>query len=459
MTTRLDSFLNSNGKWKRYPEYKDSGIEWLGEVPVGWEIKRLKHIAKVNLSNVDKKTKDGEEPVKLCNYVDVYNNDYITSDFSFMEATASTNQISKFSLMKGDVIITKDSESWDDIAVPAYVPADINGVICGYHLAYIKPFSEINGEYLFRSFSSPQINYQFRVEANGITRYGIGKYDVDNSIFPIPPHSEQKAIVTFLDRETSKIDSLIEKKERLIELLEEKRTALISHAVTKGLDPDAPMKDSRIEWLGKIPEGWEVKKLKYVTKKINDGTHFTPNYIDDGIPFLRVTDIQSDLIDLENVNYISKNEHNELIKRCNPEKGDLLLSKNGTIGITKVVDWDFPFSIFVSICLIKFKKKIIDPNFFSYFFNSNVVNEQIYRSSKKTSVTNLHIDKIRELFTIVPPLETQVLIIKHLDKKSHNLDSLISNIKTQIGHLKEYRTSLITSAVTGKIDVREEVAT
>jgi type I restriction enzyme S subunit len=198
-----------------------------------------------------------------------------------------------------------------------------------------------------------------------------------------------------------------------------------------------------------------VKKLKYVTRKINDGTHITPTYVDEGIPFLRVTDIQTDEIDLENVKRIPESEHNELYKRCNPEKGDLLLSKNGTIGITKVVDWDYPFSIFVSLCLIKFTEQI-DPYFFSYFFQSDIVNEQIFSSGKTTSVTNLHLDKIRELIIIVPSKTEQQKLINWLDIETKKISDLVDLTSKQIDLLQEYRTALISAAVTGKIDVRGE---
>jgi type I restriction enzyme S subunit len=191
---------------------KDSGVEWLGEVPEEWKLLKLKHIAKINLSNVDKKINEDEEHIKLCNYVDVYYNDYITSDLDFMEATASPNQIDRFALRGGDVIITKDSESWEDIAVPAYVSDDLKGVICGYHLAHIRPdYSVIDGEYLFWSLCAPCLNHQFRVEAHGITRFGLEKYCIDNSQFLVPPINEQKFIASFLDRETAKIDVLIDK--------------------------------------------------------------------------------------------------------------------------------------------------------------------------------------------------------------------------------------------------------
>jgi len=234
-------FPNGNKKqgcrWKRYPAYRDSGVKWLGAVPEGWNIRKLKHIASVKPSNVDKKTVEGEHPVRLCNYVDVYYNDYITSDLDLMKATASVVEIEKFILKEGDILITKDSESWDDIAVPAYVSSDFNDVLCGYHLAQIRPNTAIvDGEYLFRSFCAHDLNDQLRVAATGITRYGLGKYWIDNSLFLVPPKDEQRAIATFLDRETGHIDVLTTKVYESISKLREYRTALISAAVTGKID-------------------------------------------------------------------------------------------------------------------------------------------------------------------------------------------------------------------------------
>jgi type I restriction enzyme S subunit len=216
---------------------KDSGIEWLGEIPEGWEIRKLKYIASVQFSNVDKNTVEGEEPVRLCNYIDVYKNEFIKDDFEFMQATATRAEIGKFTLKQGDVIITKDSESWTDIAVPAYVTDQLQGVLCGYHLAQIRAKSQIlDGKYLFRAFASKLINYQFQVASTGITRYGLGNYWLENGLLVLPPIPEQRAIAAFLDRETARIDALIEKVETSIKLLLEYRTALISEAVTGKID-------------------------------------------------------------------------------------------------------------------------------------------------------------------------------------------------------------------------------
>jgi type I restriction enzyme S subunit len=198
----------------------------------------------------------------------------------------------------------------------------------------------------------------------------------------LPPREEQQAIARYLEQRCGKLDAVIAIKQQQIKTLDALRQSIIYQAVTKGLDDSVPLVDSGIEWLGKIPQGWHISKLKYITEQIVDGTHFTPTYVESGIPFLRVTDIQTKFIDLESVKFISHEEHTELTKRAKPEKGDVLLSKNGTIGITKVVDWDWEFSIFVSLCLIKLLPNI-DPYYFSYFFESDVVNQQLFESSKK----------------------------------------------------------------------------
>ncbi len=233
---RNDEKATSNSSFIIQPSsfpMKDSGIEWLGEIPEHWEVRKLKYIASVQFSNVDKNTVEGEEPVRLCNYVDVYNNEFITDDFDFMQATATSAEIKKFTIKQGDVIITKDSESWTDIAVPAYVADQLQGILCGYHLAQICAKGQIlDGKYLFRSFASKAINYQFQVASTGITRYGLGNYWLENGLIVLPPLPEQRSIAAFLDRETARIDALVNKVNESIDGLREYRSALISAAVT-----------------------------------------------------------------------------------------------------------------------------------------------------------------------------------------------------------------------------------
>lgn len=207
-------------------------------------------------------------------------------------------------------------------------------------------------------------------------------------------------------------------------------------------------KDSGVEWLGEVPEHWDVKKIKYISNKIIDGAHLTPTYVENGIPFLRVTDIQTKAINLDDVKFIPENEHAELKKRCNPERNDVLLSKNGTIGITKVIEWDWEFSIFVSLCLMKLKLDYINPYFFNYQFDSYSIEQQIKEGSKQTSVINLHLEQIKELIVIQPHLEEQKLIVSFLDRETAKIDDLISEQQKLIELLKEKRQAVISHAVT-----------
>jgi len=224
---------------------KDSGVEWLGEIPAHWELRRLKTIADVQLSNVDKKSVEGQESVRLCNYTDVYYNERLTAELNFMAATATREQVGRFGLREGDVLITKDSESWTDIAVPAVVAEDLPGVLCGYHLAHIRPKRECYGPFLARAFSAIGPRDQFQVAANGITRFGLSHDAIATGVFAMPPESEQRAIAAFLDRETAKIDALIAKVREAIERLKEYRTALISAAVTGKIDVTATLEELR----------------------------------------------------------------------------------------------------------------------------------------------------------------------------------------------------------------------
>ena len=159
---------------KPYPQMKDSGVAWLGEVPEHWVVRRLRNTSEMRVSNVDKHTKDDEQPVRLCNYVDVYKNERIRSGIAFMRATATTDEIERFRLRSGDVLITKDSEAWNDIGVPALVEVTQDDIVCGYHLALLRPFPErVDGGYLFHSMQSTSVAYQFHVDAKGVTRYGL----------------------------------------------------------------------------------------------------------------------------------------------------------------------------------------------------------------------------------------------------------------------------------------------
>ncbi len=411
--------------------YKPSGMEWVGDIPKHWKVHRLKHVASVQFSSVDKHTIEGEEPVRLCNYVDVYYNDFIKEGLEFMSATATRSEIARFQLRHGDVLVTKDSESWDDIAVPAYVSEELDGVLCGYHLAHIRPdLRKLIGEYLFRAFRSCGINDQFRVAANGITRFGLGKYWLDNGLFPVPPLEEQQAIASFLDRETAQIDTLIEKKQRQIELLQEKRSALISHAVTKGLYPNVKMKDSRIEWLGEIPEHWEVKRLKRFAR-LRSGESITAYEIDEtgDYPVYGGNGLRG---------FTNSYTHNGafvLIGR----QGALC----GCINYAAGYFWASEHAVVVST------KNNISTKWLGELLRSMNLNQY----SQSAAQPGLAVETIAALFLPVPPPAEQCDIADFIDCETDKIDSMIRKVDNSITLLREYRIALISAAVTGKIDV------
>ena len=250
-----------------YPAYKPSGVECLGDVPADWEIQRLRNVAEMRVSNVDKHVKEDEIFVRLCNYVDVYKNDYINGQMDFMRATATDEEVERFRLEKDDVLITKDSETWDDIGVPALVTEPAADLISGYHLALLRPRSDkLAGAYLLRALQSKGLAYQFHVEAKGVTRYGLSHAGIKSVWFPLPPLPEQAAIVRFLDHADRRIRLYIRAKQKLITLLEEQKQAIIHQAVTGQIDvrtgqPYPVYKPSGVEWLGDVPAHWEVSRF------------------------------------------------------------------------------------------------------------------------------------------------------------------------------------------------------
>ena len=218
-----------------------SVLEWLDEVPEHWEVKRLSHIAHYRSSNVDKKTVDGELPVRLCNYTDVYYKERISaSDGDFMKATASEREVEGFRLAVGDVVITRDSEDWRDIGVPALIEDSAMDFVCGYHLGIIRAGLSAYPAYLFRLMQSVAVNQQLQVAASGVTRYGLPKAAVSEALVTLPPLEEQRAISEFLDRETRTVNALVAKSRMLIERLDEYRAALIDSAVTGKIDVRDP---------------------------------------------------------------------------------------------------------------------------------------------------------------------------------------------------------------------------
>jgi type I restriction enzyme S subunit len=219
--------LNPNVKMK------DSGVEWVGEIPESWIVGKLKNYSELRISSVDKHIYEYERQVIVCNYTDVYYNEFITNELELRKGSCSDDEYNKFKLNKGDVIITKDSESPTDIGVPSLVNDDFENVVCGYHLSIIKPSkNKLVGSYLFRQLQTKRIRSYYEVCSNGITRFGLGKSSVLDTPLIIPPVNEQQEIVEYLDKHTNDIDDLVSMEQNKLELLKEYRQSLISEVIT-----------------------------------------------------------------------------------------------------------------------------------------------------------------------------------------------------------------------------------
>ena len=440
----------------RYQSYKDSGVEWLGEVPGHWNVKRLKQACHVFPSNVDKKSHDGETAVNLCNYTDIYYNETITTDMEFMAATASTDQIAKFTLRAGDTIITKDSETADDIAIGAYVPTDLPGVICGYHLSMVRPMADTNGAFVKRLFDSTYVKSCVAVRANGLTRVGLGQYEIDNLELPFPPIDEQTQIAAFLDRETAKIDGLVAEQRRLMELLKEKRQAVISHAVTQGLNPNAPMKPSGIEWLGNVPEHWEARTIAKASTKITNGFVGPTRdiLVDDGTPYIQATHIKNGRVNFDD-GYFVRPEWSAAHAKSILCEGDVLIVQTGAgtgdVGLVSANEVGYNCH---ALIIVAPDKSLLHGTFLSAVLQSTYGQEKLTSIETGAMHPHLNCGEVKFVEIPLPPLDEQTEIVAYINRTASQFDTLTAEAQRAIALLQERRTALISAAVTGQIDVR-----
>jgi type I restriction enzyme S subunit len=425
--------------WKRYPAYKDSGVEWLGEIPEGWETKRLKFISQLTM---------GQSPNSEDYNHDGYGAPFLQGNAEFgsrnPQAKIFCHTVNKYA-EKGDILLSVRAP------VGAVNEADQRYGI-GRGLCSIRA-DELLLSRVFVWFLLEVVKVQLNLFSTGSTYEAVAVTDVANLNCLLPPLTEQQAIARFLDRETVKIDTLIAKKERLIELLKEKRTALISHAVTKGLNPDAPMKDSGIEWLGKIPEHWEVRKCKHLSlikrgaspRPIDDPSFFN----DDGAySWVRISDVTASNKYLE----ISEQRLSTLGKSKSValEPGELFVSICATIGkpiITKI-------KCCIHDGFVYFPHLKENREYLFYIFSGG----ELYKGlGKQGTQVNLNTDIIGDIKLTLPPLTEQQAIAQFLDRETAKIDTLVTKTRISIDKLKEYRTALISAAVTGKIDIRENL--
>ena len=419
------------------------GATWLTALPRHWRTGRLTMLVDLRTSNVDKKTNPGESHVRLCNYVDVYKNSRITNSLPFMKAAASRVEIERFRLEVGDVLVTKDSESWDDIGVPSLVTEATDDLVCGYHLAILRPKSAILGAFLYWGLESGEIASQFHVRAKGVTRYGLSHSAFQAVRIPLPPLPEQRAIARYLDYMDRRIQQYIKAKERLIELLEEQKRAVINQAVTRGLDPDVPLKPSGVEWLGDIPAHWEVSRVKNEFTNLNSRRiplssvergamkkRLYEYYGASGV-IDRVDDYLFDdellLIAEDGANLVMRNLPLALIARGKfwvNNHAHVLKPKRGNLGYLAAVLENLSYAPWIS-------------------------------GAAQPKLTQ---DRLMNIAIAVPSKTDQDQVIASIEPSISKIKCAVVNARRQIELMNEYRTRLIADVVTGKLDVRDAAA-
>lgn len=427
---------------KPYPAYKDSGVEWLGEVPDGWDVRRLGTVAEVRVSSVDKKTGHGELPVRLCNYVDVYRNDRIDARRDFMRATASREERERFRLAAGDVPITKDSEAWNDIGVPALVTVPAEDLVCGYHLAILRPLASVlAGGYLFRAIQSQGVAYQLQVGATGVTRYGLAHSVIKSLRLPLPSLPEQRAIARYLDHIDRRIRRLIRAERRRVALLEELKQAIIQQAVTRGLDPNVRLKPSGAEWLGDVPEHWEVTKVRWVFESL-DHRRIPLSGVTRGEMTMRLHDYYGASGVIDKVDDFLFDEDLLLIA----EDGANLVLRNLPLAIiARGRYW------------VNNHAHVLRPRRGNIEYLAAVMESLDYRPwISGAAQPKLTQDRLMGIsIAVAPPAEQERIMCWANDRAGDAVRYVISSSKRQIELLQEYRTRLIADVVTGKLDVRQ----
>jgi type I restriction enzyme S subunit len=400
---------------------------------------------------------DDDPPVRLCNYTDVYYRDSINPAQDFMQATASREQISAFRLRTDDVIITKDSESADDIGVPSYVEASMPDLVCGYHLAMIRPLKKlIDGRFLFWAMSSSSIRSQLEVAATGITRFGLRADAIGRATLSLPSLPAQRAIADFLDAETARIDALIAKKRRLVTRLQERRAATMIRGVSRQLLPGGETVDSGLSWIGRRPEHWDEPLLKLVARL---GSGHTPSrsrsewWMDCTIPWITTGEVSQ--MREDRIEYIT--ETREKISELGMANssaelhlaGTVVLSRTASAGFSAIMGMDMATSQdFVTWTC----GPLLNPRYLLLCLRA-MRQDLLGRLAQGSTHQTIYMPDIESIQIPLPPLEEQEAIVDAIWRSLCKIDGIIDRLDRQMKLLAEHRQALITAAVTGQIDV------
>ncbi|MEQ8559750.1 MAG: restriction endonuclease subunit S [Henriciella sp.] len=423
---------------------RPSGVRWIGDIPADWKISRSKRLF---AHRNQRATAQHEQMTASQQYGVIYQNDYERLTGMRVMQVIHNKEILKL-VEAGDFVISMRSFQGG----LEYSP--YTGAVSSAYVA-LKPSQTIEPRFYKHLFKSELYIQALQATSNLVRDGQALRYSNFEQVdLPLPPVNQQRLIADFLDRETAKIDGLIEEQETLISLLQEKRQTVISHAVTKGLDPDAPMKPSGIDWLGDIPAHWDRTQVGRLCSDVADGPHFSPKYVDEGYMFISARNVRVDGWQFDDAKFISEGNFHEFCKRIRPRRGDVLYTKGGTTGVARAVDFDEPFQVWVHIAVLRVIQKKADPFYVAYALNSIQCYEQSQLHTRGATNQDLGLTRLIKIWLALPPLDEQRTIVAKLDKTLKNFDDLICDSGKAVELLKERRAALISAAVTGKIDVR-----
>ncbi|MDU2064486.1 MAG: restriction endonuclease subunit S [Sporomusaceae bacterium] len=443
-------------QYKPYPAYKDSGIAWLGEVPKHWHMSKVKWEFDTQLGKMLQPTQLDSEEIQVPYYKALTVQWEMLSDKVNETMWASKKEIENYQIVQGDLLVCEGGEAGRSAIVKNNIK---DTIIIQNSIHRVRPINNNRNEMLLRLLQTVSSAKWLEVLCNKATIVHFTGEKLGDLTFPVCTVQEQIAIAIYLDNETARIDALIEKKIRFIDLLKEKRQALITNAVTKGLDPNVKMKDSGVAWLGEIPEHWEVKLVKYITTHVGSGK--TPSggaevYQDAGVIFLRSQNVHDGKLSLADVAYISEKIDEEM-RGSRVYEGDILLNiTGGSIGRSCHVLTNIgPANVNQHVCIIRAAEKELGV-WMATCFVSELIRRQIEFLQTGAGREGLNFEQIRNMILTIPPRREQKLICEHIHAESFRIDLLSEKIQQSINLLKERRSALITAAVTGKIDLRED---
>jgi len=436
------------GAMPKYEVYKDSGVEWLGDIPNEWNTVRIKYLFN-EINNKD--TSGNEELLSVSQYTGVTKkSDKVATGelLTNAESLEGYKQVAKGDLVSNIMLAWNGSlgfSSFDGITSPAYSV---------YRLQ--KNQSERYFHYLLRT---DLYKAEFKRRSSGVIESRLRLYSDDffDILSILPSEQEQATIATFLDEKTAQIDEAIAIKQKQIELLKERKQIIIQKAVTQGLDPNVPLRDSGVVWIGKIPENWSLVAMKFITD-VRDGTHDTPVYIEQSENsryLITSKDFENEDVNFKNAKNISIKDHKEIIKRSLVETNDVLMSMiGGNIGKSLIVKEFSDFSI-KNVAIFKTHGDLSLAKFIKYYLISGLLEKQILLNSRGGAQPFLSLSDIRSLIFFKLPIDEMNNIVNLLDQQIVKINGLEKLNFEQIKNLKEYKTTLINSAVTGKIKISE----